>query len=713
MLTYQELAREGRTAWRSFEDISADIAKFAELRQTVWFRRLGNAPSGENIHTHFPFLFGDAFPDIAVDTFRTLSVASLCFTYSILIADSVMDEPGSVPRYALVVADSYRTRGWQLIHEALGGRTLPWGDVLRYQAQYVRSMAADSARHRCISGKYSRSDLFHVLSRRCAMSKVLVLTLCAMKDDPKLLRLMERSLDYYWLGLVLMDDYQDWKDDLRQSRYSYLLTTAIGEVGEAQFANRPSSEWQLLIARRLYGSGLLDKYCDLMARSFEKAKRLGVTSGSHTWLNHIDRYSLRVCAMQTELRRSILELSAERTGKKYRLRKNGSDQTAELQERVGSSLVRPISLSHTAECAVDFLRRAFQADTGYADVLTERGCLTNLASAHVGQALRRWQYAQPNAAAGTDGAGVILTKLESLLRAANRKPGWSANSCLPSDAMTTAWVLWFFRGGADSHSLDCGDCDLEFLLKHQRPDGGFATFATLPPAGDFEAWEGSHVEVTAIAAEVLSHRLGHDDPRLRAAAQYLLGRAGTTWNAYWWDGESFSSFLCLRSLAACAAGIDAPVRERIRNRIIASQRPDGGWAPRAGARTGAFETAYSIQTLLYLPPVMASGRAILRGLRWLTLRQLPDGSWCSAPIYRIPPGKEHAPWGEPVWTPDLPSGSRVILRDQRRTVTTAAVLGALSEVIARLGDRRFSITTSAPVTEPLRPVEHQEGDLQG
>src|ERR1700723_1451404 len=98
---------------------------------------------------------------------------------------------------------------------------------------------------------------------------------------------------------------------------------------------------------------------------------------------------------------------------------------------------------------------------------------------------------------------------------------------------------------------------------------------------------------------------------------------------------------------------------------LAFQQPDAG----------AFEMAFVLLALLLVPDsgcVQAAEAVALR----LLAQQNADGSWPSAPILRIPPPLTADPGRLSKWPSG--TGTGVIIADQRRCFTRAAVLSALA-----------------------------------
>jgi hypothetical protein len=71
------------------------------------------------------------------------------------------------------------------------------------------------------------------------------------------------------------------------------------------------------------------------------------------------------------------------------------------------------------------------------------------------------------------------------------------------------------------------------------------------------------------------------------------------------------------------------------------------------------------------------------GIRWLVEHQLPDGSWATNHILRIPYPWTKDPWNQQSWNADGRAKNAVI-KYHRRLFTTATVFTALNQYKKRM-----------------------------
>jgi squalene-hopene/tetraprenyl-beta-curcumene cyclase len=277
--------------------------------------------------------------------------------------------------------------------------------------------------------------------------------------------------------------------------------------------------------------------------------------------------------------------------------------------------------------------------------------------------------------------GALERAADRLVSDQHADGGWGYNENVPSDADSTAYVLLFLArmgrgGGACRRAASC-------LVGHQRTgNGGVATYCEPEPIRRFmgvgrwmrfKGWCSPHTEVTATAGRALATLIPDDrSPEADAAWRYVRSRqrADGSWGSYWWTSPHYATLQAVE--LALVLGDRDPVA-RAAGWAIRSQSGDGGWSA-PGAVTSAFATAVSLSILL---DAGANGQPVERAIARLVALQEDDGGWPSHPIMRIPlPGEV-----DPDRWRLVRLGGGVVVRDQHRTFTTAACLGALARSI--------------------------------
>jgi squalene cyclase len=190
---------------------------------------------------------------------------------------------------------------------------------------------------------------------------------------------------------------------------------------------------------------------------------------------------------------------------------------------------------------------------------------------------------------------------------------------------------------------------------------------------DLGGWCASHVEVTATAGRAFAASAGAPPgAEAEAAWRYVSRRQREdgSWASYWWTTHHYPT---LQAVALASDVGDQAAAQRAAAWALREQDEDGGFSA-PGVPTSAFATAMSLSVLL-----RAGGRGcrVDRAVERLLALQEADGGWSSHPIMRIPPPGLAEPDRQEAWRVDG-LGTGVVVRDQHRTFTTAACVGALA-----------------------------------
>ncbi len=159
------------------------------------------------------------------------------------------------------------------------------------------------------------------------------------------------------------------------------------------------------------------------------------------------------------------------------------------------------------------------------------------------------------------------------------------------------------------------DALIRYLLRVQQPDGSWAGFDRRPPMEDgpviATAWAALAVRDSPPAA--LAREAAASQTR---SARWLAARTPATHN------EAVFQLLGLHWSGVPASGSVASAE-----RIIRSQRPDGGWAQLPGLASDAWATGSALYALHEARGMKTGDAVYQRGVAFLLRTQFEDGSW--------------------------------------------------------------------------------------
>jgi hypothetical protein len=227
--------------------------------------------------------------------------------------------------------------------------------------------------------------------------------------------------------------------------------------------------------------------------------------------------------------------------------------------------------------------------------------------------------------------------------------GWGYNEEVGPDADSTSLAILFLS----SHGVRVPERSYERLREFQREDGGFSTYTY---EQSFGAWVTSHPDVSALAIPALLTRYEPTEHFLLSASRYAIAqvRPDGLWNSYWWITSLYATEANLRWLVYSKYSFSTTTTRR----TLLQMQPQN-----------VFETALLVLSLLQIG-CRLEPRTISGWTDALINAQLPDGSWPSEPILRMPPRDWYQPWAVPEPAPAFP--------DPHRIFTSATVVAALS-----------------------------------
>ena len=253
--------------------------------------------------------------------------------------------------------------------------------------------------------------------------------------------------------------------------------------------------------------------------------------------------------------------------------------------------------------------------------------------------------------------------------------GWSYGPGVPTDADSTAF------GALAVGDPERMEAAAECLARHQRHDGGVATYADdgpiraftrVPASFSFDGWCSPHVSVTAAAGRVFEKLGAAFRAHAEAAWSYLVRtqcRDGA-WRSYWWTSPQYPTFQAVA--LARALGVGTGAVERAAQWLVETQHADGSWRAPDGPAADAFCTALGISTLAVAG---VAADSLQRGADHLCRLQHEDGGFPAEPILRIPRPDETEPSTVRSWRKGE-LGTGVLIADQHRLFTSATCLAA-------------------------------------
>ncbi|MFA5806239.1 MAG: prenyltransferase/squalene oxidase repeat-containing protein [Melioribacteraceae bacterium] len=636
-----------------------------------------------DVYRYYPFIFIEAFEQIEVKTIRILSKAlSFYYTY-ILLMDKVLDTR-ELPNGTLILfLNVIQRKVMGILQDVFPLNSEFWKYHEKYYNQYIKGILLERRNHLNVCQEYTE-DEFHTISiGKTSLAKLAPATLGILIGNEEDIISFEKSHDNFALGRQLIDDIQDWKEDLLNKRFSYPIMTVISKnnLQTSIIANQISEED---IAKYFFYSGHAEAFLSQALEYFDLAKNDVKEINCPTWISCIES-----CTSMAERYRDDIKYLREKELSKIYINKRTKLNTSFTIKNTSSKNFED-AINHSNIKAVEYLIQKQDKDGFWRDFMVNSiGCFWT--TGYIGYALRE----QSGISKNLDSARVAL------LKSRESEGGWGFNRHVISDADSTAWcILFILTRGTSYNELQI---DFDMLRSHRHSDtGGISTYrkdkATLNSQSlekykifsnkkylseshkSMIGWCSPHLCVTSVAVQAFcfEKRICEDDVSLIKDINYIKENQNKEgfWESYWWDGRIYGTANSIKALSMFdRVKFDSAIIRGM-DWLSSVQQLDGGWNNGNFGESSAFNTALCVSLLSKFGKNKYSYNCE-KGIKWLLDNQMDDGSWKSIPIMRVPYEDQLNPWEE------INKKNEAILyrltEDSRRLFTTATVVDALKQ----------------------------------
>ncbi len=261
----------------------------------------------------------------------------------------------------------------------------------------------------------------------------------------------------------------------------------------------------------------------------------------------------------------------------------------------------------------------------------------------------------------------------------NGKQGWGYSGKAIVDADSTIWCLNLAEIlGKGDHLV--AESAKKILQQHLTSDGGISTYTRNDISGMVlteeiikmrQGWLQAHNCVTAASAGLKGVKT--------FTIPYLVEKQQEPghWKGYWWYDDEYATGFATEAIACSQIDPRDKIIELASSWVAAKLQSKGYISNKFFIDGSPFATALGLRVLLFSERSNPNTAMLKRGINWLLRQQMPNGSWLSSAILRVP-----SPW---VTDPDQYSEWEIGIKqpwgelclDQNGLFTTATVLKTL------------------------------------
>jgi len=220
---------------------------------------------------YYPFLFVSAFPSVAVEDLRTLALANRILLEAILLSDKKIDETRPWTPADFYLVDSYFHKALEMLIPLFPLEHVFWQKTQEWFLQHGRAIIKEQFRHRHRLCPYTQEEFFEVSTGKVALIKTNLLAMALLTDTSDVLAPLMESQDRFLTGFQCFDDLRDWKEDLRQGNFTFLLTRVLFAGGLDAHVRRGDPVPRDEAGQVLYHRGIAEEQLRLAEHYFLQA----------------------------------------------------------------------------------------------------------------------------------------------------------------------------------------------------------------------------------------------------------------------------------------------------------------------------------------------------------------------------------------------------------------------------------------------------------
>jgi hypothetical protein len=190
--------------------------------------------------TCLPWLFWELFRELRDDLFLRIAWAGAVYGMASVLMDHLLDEQTELPGEAALLHQSLYEAAVAGYRGLFDRGSAFWSRYDRLGREHVSGMALELSA-RANPGVLTAEGFYALGSARIAPMLTVVAALAQAAGQPALLSTLEASIKPVIVAGQMLDDIQDWQEDLEAGRITYYLTRVI-PAGAGQSAKLPAVE---------------------------------------------------------------------------------------------------------------------------------------------------------------------------------------------------------------------------------------------------------------------------------------------------------------------------------------------------------------------------------------------------------------------------------------------------------------------------------------
>jgi squalene-hopene/tetraprenyl-beta-curcumene cyclase len=253
-----------------------------------------------------PYLFLSAFPSLDLDQIRSFNIAVRLFASSIFVYDKVMDRQDENCSIEYVLrGQAMQLESYRQLQQLFNSNSIFWERFQKYVADYADACLQEQAFQ---SGKRSWNEYTEEVSIKIAMNKggvakAAIAGLADLAGEDRWLETLSESLDLYSLAFQMIDDLEDWKEDVQRGIPSLLISRLLDRP--PQIDPNELAFYLDRLSRKIYYEGHAGYTLNIAIESLDRAVELLKAIPELLWQSELIRLRHKCESLSNEIHKII------------------------------------------------------------------------------------------------------------------------------------------------------------------------------------------------------------------------------------------------------------------------------------------------------------------------------------------------------------------------------------------------------------------------
>ena len=242
-----------------------------------------------------PFWLNSSF-SLDLSKCKSVSIATIFSVLYFMTQDEVMDS-SSYKGHLLPLSSKFYYEFIKRYHSLFKSYSLFWKYFELYIHQWSYSVLWERMHHREKISLYNDNDLI-LLSRKTAGIKIPFAALCLIANKEQYIQKFSDMVDYDQIVYQFYDDWRDWRKDLQEGNYTYVLVEAMKYLGFSNFDNLNKINLdESLFNKVFFDERFLNKYFKI-SQKYNKLSAEAIKSINIPTLNEYILSEARTCILE-------------------------------------------------------------------------------------------------------------------------------------------------------------------------------------------------------------------------------------------------------------------------------------------------------------------------------------------------------------------------------------------------------------------------------